>query len=141
MRRENLDVKPAPIRRQFIPLIIASQDGDGARPLKGRFDDGFRIRPSYGEEGLPEEVGLVVQDDPVELKDWSTLSAFNDAEDTRLLINKEVHYNVFGAKTTYWKVNVSLDMNPDDYRTLLRKHNGKPLPTLYDVVFVSKEMA
>ncbi|MEJ2716199.1 MAG: metallophosphoesterase [Deltaproteobacteria bacterium] len=125
-------------QRPSIPLIIASQDGPGAAPLKSRFDDSLRIRPCYMVEGLPEEIKLNVQGDPVELKDWSTLSAFNSAHDTRLLINKEVHYNVLGAQTSYWKVDVSPDMDPDRYHSLLRQYNGKPLPTLYDVVLTSE---
>lgn len=128
----------ADARHPSIPLIVASQDGARATPLKGRFDDSLWIRPSYVEDGLPEAIKLIVQDDPVELEDWSTLTAFNEADDTRLLINKEVHYNVLGAKTSYWKVNVSLDLNSGEYHTLLRKPNGKHLPTLYDLVFVSR---
>lgn len=116
-----------------IPLIIAGRYDDSAVPLKGDFAGTLYLRPSYPEDGTAKDIPLSIQSNPEEIPDWNLLSNFSNIEDTRNIINSELHYNVLGKTTCYWKIAVSMD--PEVYKTLLRKKGEKCLPTLYDLVY------
>ncbi len=122
-----------------IPLIIAGRYGDPAVPLKSDFAGTLYLRPSYPEDVTTKDILLSIQDEPVEIPDWNLLSDFKSIEDTRGIINSELHYNVLGETTCYCRIEVSVALGNDKgYETLLRGKNGKMLPCLYDIVYVDK---
>lgn len=115
-----------------LPLIIAGRYGSSVLPVKKMFDGVFFVRPSDG--GSPE-IPLYVTDDPREIRDWDLLSEFSDLAATREIINSELHYNVLGEETRYWKISVSIKEGHDG---LLRENNGRLLPRLFDLVLLDK---
>lgn len=127
------------VQGKTIPLIIAGRYDDSAVPLKGDFAGTLYLRPSYPEDGTAKDIPLSIQSNPEEISDWNLLSDFNTTEDTRGIINSELHYNVLGKATSYWKIAVSVSRgNTEGYETLLRKKGEKILPCLYDIVYADK---
>ena len=99
-----------------IRLIMAGQYGEFASPLRQEFEGALYLRPS---DGGGAEIPLSIMDDPKEITDWNLLSAFSNIGATREIINSELHYNVLGEETRYWKIDVSIK---DDHSTLLRRN-------------------
>ncbi len=124
---------PSPIQ-----LIVADQSADGSSPLRGLFEGKLSLRPSYAEDVVASGIPLSVEGDPSEISDWGKLSGFSVADDTRRLINNELHYNMLGPQTRYWIVPVTITTNRE-FGELLREKNGRPLPTLYDLVFTRND--
>ena len=112
-----------------IPLIVAGQFGEFVSPVKEIFEGAFYLRPS---DGGSAEIPLYIMDDPKEITNWNLLSNFSNLSATRDIINSELHYNIFGEETRYWKINVSIK---GDYNALLRENGGRYLPKLFDLVF------
>ena len=115
-----------------IRLIMAGHYGEFASPLRQEFEGALYLRPS---DGGGAEIPLSIMDDPKEITDWNLLSAFSNIGATREIINSELHYNVLGEETRYWKIDVSIK---DDHSTLLRRNGDKYLPKLFDLVFKDK---
>ena len=115
-----------------IPLIMAGQYGEFISPLRQEFEGAFYLRPSDGGRA---EILLDIMDNPKEITDWNLLSEFSNSGATREIINSELHYNILGEKTRYWKINVSIR---DDDSALLRRNGDKYLPKLFDLVFKDK---
>lgn len=119
-----------------ISLIIAGQYREFTFPLKDAFEGTLYLRPSYSEDEEIEEIPLYITQDPEKITDWNLLSGFSKIDDTRKLINSELHYNVLGEDTSYWRVDVTVMMDGNgDYKTLLlREKDGKYLPKLFDLI-------
>lgn len=118
-----------------ISLIIAGKYGEFTSPLKDAFEGTLYLRPSYSEGEGVREIPLYLTHDPEEITGWNLLSDFSEMEDTRELINSELHYNVLGEDTRYWKVEVSVKKaDKGDYKSLLRKVGERYLPKLYDLI-------
>jgi predicted MPP superfamily phosphohydrolase len=115
-----------------IRLIMAGQYGEFASPLRREFEGALYLRSPDGGE---TEISLSIMDDPKEITDWNLLSAFSNIGATREIINSELHYNILGEGTRYWKIDVSIK---DDHGALLRRNRDKQLPGLFDLVFKDK---
>ncbi|MBI3398314.1 MAG: metallophosphoesterase [Deltaproteobacteria bacterium] len=117
-----------------IHLILATQPSGVARPLKKDFENTLYLRPSYPEDTTVNDIALIIKDEPVEIVDWNVLSDFTDVDDTRHIINSELHYKVLGENTRYWKIPVVVNRESiGDFKILLR---GKDqLPCVYDLVY------
>jgi hypothetical protein len=123
-----------------IPLIIAGQYGEFKSPLRDAFEGIFCLRLSYcqGEDAL--DIPLHPVHDPEEIKDWNLLGDFTSIDGTQQIFNSELHYNVLGEGTRYWRLEVSLrEEDASNFRLLLRKRGRKTLPTLYDLILRDKE--
>jgi len=120
------------MKRETIPLIIAGRYGEFISPLKEIFEGAFYLRPSDG--GSPD-ISLYIMDDPKEITNWNLLSEFSGLAATREIINSELHYNVFGEETRYWKINASIK---DNYDALLTKKDKRYLPKLFDLVLADR---
>lgn len=116
-----------------IQLIIAGQYDLPTVPLKGEFAECLYLRRSDSNGSGRYEVLLSMKDEPEEIVDWNRLSDFNSTEDTRRIINSEIHYKVFGEHTRYYGIKASI--NVDDFNALLRQINGNYRPCLYDLVY------
>ncbi|MCZ7355933.1 MAG: metallophosphoesterase [Candidatus Methanoperedens sp.] len=123
-----------------IDIIIAEKNNDFIFYSKDSFKDAFKLVSSYPED-LKSQIDLEVLDDPKEMIEWNKLFDFASPEETQLLINSEVHYNVFGEGTRYWLIKTApktLDSEEREYEKILRKgRNGGWAPTLYDLVYTN----
>ncbi len=117
-----------------ISLIIAGQYGEFSSPLKDPFRNILFLRSSYRDGVKNKRIPLDPVHDPEEITAWNVLHGFSDLEDTRDLIISELHYNVLGENTRYWKLDVSVKIDGDDYKCLLKEGDGKHLPRLYDLI-------
>lgn len=115
-----------------IPLIVACQYGEFSSPVKEIFEGRIFLQRSDGKSA---KIPVKIMNEPKEIKDWNVLSKFSNLQATKEIINNELHYNVFGEETTYWRIEVSIEKNNN---SLLRKKNEKYLPTLYDLVLTDK---
>jgi 3',5'-cyclic AMP phosphodiesterase CpdA len=52
------------------------------------------------------EIHLQPESQPVEIMDWNLLSNFRDLHATREILNSELHYNIFGEGTRYFRIEV-----------------------------------
>ena len=87
-----------------IPLIIAGQYSLPTIPLNGEFLGTLYLRRSNSNiDGDHKDILLSIKGEPSEIVDWNRLSDFNSPEDTRRIINSELHYKVFGEHSRYWK--------------------------------------
>lgn len=117
-----------------VRLIVAYRSSDKGCPSRELFTGRLSLVPSY-QENLPiTEIPLTLKGDPTEITNWNALADFTSSDDTRLLINNEIHYHILGVDTRYWIVDATVEMDRDRFPDLLRKKNGVPLPTLYDLV-------
>lgn len=115
-----------------ISLVVAWQCGEFNAPLKKALGGNLFLRPSYGDVDAGQFIPLHLAGEPEEIKDWNLLSDLSGPEDTRNLINSELHYNVLGEGTSYWKVEVSVKAEEvNGYEKLLTKERGGEL---YDLV-------
>ena len=121
------------LKGKTIPLIVAGQYGEFVSPLKEIFEGAFYLRPS---DGSPAKIPLCLKDEPKEITSWNLLSEFSDTDATREIINSELHYEIFGEETRYWKINVYI--KDDDYTSLSRNNGEKDRPKLFDLVFTDK---
>lgn len=120
-----------------ISLIIAGRYGEFSSPLKDVFNGLLFLRPSNPVEGGDVRIPLIPVKDPEEMTDWNSLTSLNDADDTRELINSELHYNVLGENTRYWRVEVSPQAPGGGYASLLNHGQaGRCLAKLYDLVLL-----
>ena len=115
-----------------IPLIVATQYGEFTSPLKEMFAGMLHLQPS---DEQTKEILLEVVDEPIEITDWNLLSDFPEIHATREIINSELHYNVLGKETRYWKIDVCLQNSHD---ILLRKPERRWVPRLFDLVLTDK---
>lgn len=122
-----------------IPLIIAGQYGEFSSPLKDAFRNILFLRSSYSDGLENKRISLDPVHDPEEITAWNVLCGFSDLEDTRQLIISELHYNVLGENTRYWKLDVSVKIDGDEYKCLLKERDGKYLPRLYDLILKDEE--
>lgn len=129
---EIVSVEELKKEKTTIPLIVAGQFGEFVSPVKEIFEGAFYLRPS---DGGSAEIPLYIMDDPKEITSWNMLSDFSNLSATREIINSELHYNIFGEETRYWKINVSIK---GDYNALLRENGGRYLPKLFDLVFADR---
>ncbi|HUT71852.1 MAG TPA: metallophosphoesterase [Desulfatiglandales bacterium] len=123
-----------------IPLILAGLYGEFTSPLRDAFEGVFYLRPydSLSETAL--DIPLYPVDDPEEIKDWNLLCAFTSIDETQQILNSELHYNVLGEETRYWRLDVAIrEEDTGNFRSLLRKRGRKTLPTLYDLILKDKE--
>jgi predicted MPP superfamily phosphohydrolase len=120
--------------QKSIQLILAMQSAKGTGPGLGMLQGKLFLTPSYQGDMHPSEIPLAPTENPVEITDWNVLSNFTEADDTRRLINNELHYNILGPNTRYWVLNVRVEMERNQLLDLLRSSNGKRVPTLYDLV-------
>jgi Icc-related predicted phosphoesterase len=113
----------------IISLIIAWQDGEFSDPLDESLNDSLYLRPFQNKKDSSNDIPLKLAKAPVEIKDWNLLSGFSVADDTRKLINSELHYKVLGEGTRYWEVTAKFDHKGDIYSLydLVLKDNKKKL--------------
>ncbi|MGO9566460.1 MAG: hypothetical protein ACLP5H_02855 [Desulfomonilaceae bacterium] len=100
-------------------LIVADQPGSRSPLLKESLRDKLSLGPSCRNGLSIESIPLEIISDPIEIRDWDTLSAFPDLDDTRKLINKVLHYQVLGSDTRYWMVRVKPNLDGQEPKTLL----------------------
>ncbi|UCH08351.1 MAG: metallophosphoesterase [Deltaproteobacteria bacterium] len=125
---------------ETIPLIIAGLYGEFASPLRDAFEGVFCLRLCDSLGGNAHDIPLHPVDDPEEIKDWNLLSDFTSIDGTQRIFNSELHYNVLGEETRYWRLDVAIrEEDSDNFRSLLRKRGRKTLPTLYDLILRNKE--
>jgi 3',5'-cyclic AMP phosphodiesterase CpdA len=122
-----------------ISLIVAGQYGEFSSPSKDAFKNVLFLRSSYGDGVENQRIPLDPVHDPEEITAWNVLCGFSDLENTRELIISELHYNVLGENTRYWKLDVSVKIDGDDYKGLLKERDGKHLPRLYDLILKDEE--
>jgi len=123
-----------------INIILAGQYGELTCPTREMFADSFKLVSSYPED-FSGDIALDIEDEITEITGWSQLFDFSDPEDTQLLINSELHYNILGEGTKYFliKAVIKTDGKEPEYGAFLNRGiNGKSLPTLYDLVFTDK---
>ena len=123
----------------MLRLIVAYRSAGGGNPTRESFAGRISLKPSHDEDLPSASIPLVVADDPSEITNWNNLSDLTSTEDTRELINNEIHYHIFGPETRYWMVPVKVDLDGDRLSTLLRNRNGVRLPTLYDLVLLAHD--
>ena len=127
-------------RGETISLIIAGRYGEFTSPLRDAFEEILFLRLSYsqGEDAL--DIPLYPAQDPQEIKDWNLLSDFSGIEDIQQILNSELHYNVLGEETRYWRLDVAIrEEDTGNFRSILRKRGKKTLPALYDLILKDKE--
>ncbi len=122
-------------------LIVAGRYGSFATPDEGRFKDSLKLRPSYPRGKLKADINLANEGPLEEIRDWDRLSEFEDADGTRRLINRVLHYEVLGPKTRYWRLTVSIDTNQSACQQLRTEMSTKKTPILYDLVFAKRPEA
>ncbi|MBW7956860.1 MAG: metallophosphoesterase [Deltaproteobacteria bacterium] len=122
-----------------LTLIVASRS-DGANLAYERlFKDRLFLRISYAETGSEAEIKLTLRGCE-EIKEWNRLHDFSDLDETRTIINSELHYKVLGEGTRYWKIKAFPEFQyGEDNKRLLRNRDGRLLPCLYDIVFLNYE--
>jgi len=131
-------------------ILIAEKWDSGISPLKSIFEGRFFLTPSYPEKcgnhslghGIPKRICLKVAKDPEEITDWDVLRVFKCPDDTRWLLSDELHYNVLGENTRYWK----LHLVGDDaigleslFKTDLSQHEKGLKICLFDLVMEDPE--
>lgn len=125
-----------------INIILAGQYGEFICPTKDMFKDAFKLVSSYPED-LEKEISLDVIDIK-EITGWNRLFDFSSPEETQLLINSELHYNVLGEGTKYWLIKAvpkTDGLKELEYEYFLKKGEGeKWIPTLYDLIFTDKSL-
>lgn len=137
-RHEN--VKLNIYERVSISIILAGQYGELTYPTKEMFTDAFKLVSSYPGD-FPGEIALDIEEEITEITGWGQLFDFSHPEDTQMLINSEVHYNILGEGTKYFliKAVIKTDGKEPEYELFLNKGvDGKLIPTLYDLVFTDK---
>jgi predicted MPP superfamily phosphohydrolase len=125
---------------ETVPLVVAGRYGEFTSPLRDAFEGIFFLRLSHslGEGAI--DIPLYPVDDPEEIKDWNLLCDFTTIDETQQIFNSELHYNVLGEETRYWRLDVAIrEDDTADFRSLLRKRGRKTLPTLYDLILQDKE--
>lgn len=123
-----------------LSLIIAGRYEGSVVPLDKILSNRLVLRASYGDGGIAGDIPLVINGVPEELKEWNRLHDFKNIDETRCIINSELHYNVLGGGVRYWKVEAAPErMAPGDYKKLLRKKGDQYLPCLYDLVNLAPE--
>jgi 3',5'-cyclic AMP phosphodiesterase CpdA len=118
-----------------IPLIIAGKYSGSKIPLRNEFIGTLYLRRSDSHKGDKNtaDILLSLKDEPVEITNWNQLSDFNSIEETREIINSELHYQILGEHTRYWKLRVSIGV--EDFKTLLQQRKDRYIPCLYDLVY------
>jgi hypothetical protein len=120
-----------------IDIILADQSGEFIF-AKDPFKDAFNLVPSFPEDGQ-NQIQLEVNDNPEEITEWNKLFDFKRPEETQLLINSELHYNVFGEGTKYWLIKAVVKASSSEklgYKTFLRQNEyGQWVPVLFDLTF------
>ena len=123
-----------------IPLIFAGLYGEFTSPLRDAFEGVFYLRPCDSLSETALDIPLYPVDDPEEIKDWNLLCDFTGIDETQQIFNSELHYNVLGEETRYWRLDVAIrEEDTGNFRSLLRKRGRKTLPTLYDLILKDKE--
>ena len=125
---------------ETIPLIIAGRYGEFACPLRDTFEGMFYLRlcDSLGENA--QDIQLHPVDDPQEIRDWNLLCDFTTIDGTQKIFNSELHYNVLGEETRYWRLDVAIrEEDSDSFQSLVRNKGENMLPTLYDLILRDKE--
>jgi hypothetical protein len=110
-----------------VRLIVASQ-GDGlARPPDKMLAKMVYLRPCDGKP--PAEIPLQIKEPAQEITDWNLLSDFPNLEATREMISDELHYNILGDPTRYWRVEGVIDLG---------NKGANNFPRLFDLVLKDK---
>ncbi|MGQ3685959.1 MAG: metallophosphoesterase [Candidatus Loosdrechtia sp.] len=119
-----------------ISLIVAGKYGGAVIPLRNEFIGNLSLRLSYSHKGEKKttDIPLSLKGEPEEIVEWNLLSGFKSMDETREVMNSELHYKVLGEQTRYWKLSVAI-ADVEDFKTLLQQKNGKYLPCLYDLVY------
>lgn len=126
--------------RVSINIILAGQYGELTSPTKEMFTDAFKLVSSYPGD-FSMEIPLSIEEEITEITGWGQLFDFSHPEDTQMLINSEVHYNILGEGTKYFliKAVIKTDEKEPEYETFLNTGvEGKSIPTLYDLVFTDE---
>jgi hypothetical protein len=125
---------------ETIPLIIAGLYGEFTSPLRDAFEGVLYLRLCDSLGGNSHDIPLHPVDDPEEIRDWNLLCDFTSIDGTQRILNSELHYNVLGEETRYWRLDVAIrEEDSDSFRSLFRKRGRKTLPTLYDLILRDKE--
>ncbi len=122
-----------------IPLVIATGFGDLSTAPDFTLPGKLLLRPSFSEDGDPGPISLEIRDSPIEIIDWHSLPSFSEAHDTRLLINRVLHYDVLGKEHRYWRVDAFVEEGLNEAERLLRTRGGRLLPALYDLVLTASD--
>jgi hypothetical protein len=113
-------------------LIIAMQDGGFSRSADRILGGTLFLRSSYGPA---REIPVQVAGQPQEIVEWNLLSSFPDVAATREMISSELHYNVLGNQTRYWKLEGSIAPRG---RAAPANKNKKVSTGLFDLVLKDK---
>lgn len=120
---------PEPSRAKEIELIWEPQAGSD-EPREG---------VSESRDGPDTNIKVTSEFQAARVFDWNELVQFERAEDTMRLVNKILHYQVLGDKTTYWECTIKLSPGNAGWKGVLRPGNAGGLPTLYDLVLKAGE--
>ena len=106
--------------RVSINIILADQYGELTSPTKEMFTDAFKLVSSYPGD-FSMEIPLSIEEEITEITGWGQLFDFSHPEDTQMLINSEVHYNILGEGTKYFliKAVIKTDEKEPEYETFL----------------------
>lgn len=113
-----------------IPLVFAAQPGQFVQPSSAVFIGTLSLR-SCNEPKM--EIPLKPSGPLTEIADWNRLTDFRDVRATREILNSELHYNVLGEGTRYYRV----DIVPEKELDNLLAGNGsesKVCSRLFDLV-------
>lgn len=114
--------------RRTIRLVVATQQS-GLRGPPDRILGGALHLRSCSEASW--QIPLQVAGPPQEIPDWNLLTSFPSLEATREMISSELHYQILGDQTRYWRV----DGRIEPAHLASRPHeDGKAFPELFDLV-------
>ncbi len=126
--------------RVSINIILAGLYEELTYPTKEMFTNAFKLVSSYPGD-FPKDIALDIEEEITEITGWGQLFDFPHPDDTQMLINSEVHYNILGEGTKYFliKAVIKTDGKEPEYKSFLNTGvGGKYIPTLYDLVFTDK---
>ena len=116
----------------FKLVVAAKPSGNG---LSGEEAPTLKLAPIGTEpkDGVELEICGAIR----RIDDWSTLGQLRSLDDTRLLFNKILHYEVLGSETEYFEVQAYLDKKRAEQAALFLRdgpQDGKKLPALCDLI-------
>jgi hypothetical protein len=113
-----------------IPLIFATQPDQFIQPSSAMLIGTLSLRSCNGTQ---VKIPLKPSGPVTEIADWNRLTDFREVRATREILNSELHYNVLGEGTRYYRVDVIPEKGHDN---LLAGIDGEPKATsrLFDLV-------